>query len=243
VSMAVVSGVYKQATKGTLFSLVLLSALSQLDIPSKRLLVTIFSIAVSSGFVVYFLSSMDHSVEVTVYDRERKREAWELENYRKGEIDEIIELFETRGVEHNDAVLVVNKMAKYDNFFVDLMMAEELQISKPLPVNQTPYRFILEGLSFAVATFVPSATAVAVQEIVGGMSVVVYCWCVVVLLLGWYLHKTLTLHHLKSYALPGFYFSLALAACAVVHLIFQPNMFWPDSITISSCIKHCFSAA
>ena len=135
VSMAVVSGVYKQATKGTLFSLILLSALSQLDIPSKRLLVTIFSIAVSSGFVVYFLSSMDHLVEVTVYDRERKREAWELENYRKGEIDEIIELFETRGVEHNDAVLVVNKMAKYDNFFVDCTI-------EPI----TDYRAFLEKL-------------------------------------------------------------------------------------------------
>ena len=223
VSMAVVSGVYKQATRGTFFSLILLSALSQLDIAVKPLLTTMFSIALSGGVVVYFLSSMDHAVEVTVYDRERKREAWELDNYQKGEIDEIIELFETRGVEHDDAVLVVNKMAKYDDFFVDLMMAEELLMSKPLPVKRTPYRFVLEGVSFTLSTFVPSAAAVAAKGLfwVDSVSVVVYCWCVVVAVLGWCLHRTLTLHHLKSYALPGFYLFSALATCAVAHLVFQ----------------------
>ena len=157
-AMAVTMGMYKQASKGTLFSLILISALAP-RLPWAAVFWTLASLSLAGGVVVYLLASMDHSIEAQVYDRERRREAWELKNYRKGEVDEIIELFESRGLSHEDASIVVNKMATYDEFFVDLMMAEELMMVKPLPVETTPYRFALEGLSFALSMLLPLCVA------------------------------------------------------------------------------------
>eukprot|EP00985_Skeletonema_marinoi_P003260 scaffold1365_cov68-Skeletonema_marinoi.AAC.1 len=62
---------------------------------------------------------------------ERMRENWEMENYPEGEIREMIDMYKERGMSHEDAVTVINTMAKYKDFFVDVMMAEELQLQVP----------------------------------------------------------------------------------------------------------------
>lgn len=62
---------------------------------------------------------------------ERKREEWELENFAEGEIEEMIDLYEQRGMSRADATDVINKMAKYPQFFVDVMMTEELGLQVP----------------------------------------------------------------------------------------------------------------
>jgi len=59
---------------------------------------------------------------------ERKREEWEMENYPEGEIQEMIDIYKEKGMEHEDAKLVIETMAKYKDFFVDLMMAQELEL-------------------------------------------------------------------------------------------------------------------
>jgi VIT1/CCC1 family predicted Fe2+/Mn2+ transporter len=43
----------------------------------------------------------------------------------------MINRFEARGMERKDAELVVGKMAQYENFFVGLMVAEELGVQLP----------------------------------------------------------------------------------------------------------------
>lgn len=62
---------------------------------------------------------------------ERRRENWELENYPEGEVREMVDIYEERGMERKDAELVIKTMAKYKDFFVDVMMAEELQLQVP----------------------------------------------------------------------------------------------------------------
>lgn len=62
---------------------------------------------------------------------ERRREEWELENYPEGEIKEMREIYEEKGVSPEDAKLVVETMAKYKDFFVDIMMAQELELQVP----------------------------------------------------------------------------------------------------------------
>ena len=58
------------------------------------------------------------------YKRERRREQWELENFAKGEKQEMVELYVQRGMKEEDAEIVISKMAKYEQFFVDIMMME-----------------------------------------------------------------------------------------------------------------------
>jgi DNA damage-binding protein 1 len=62
---------------------------------------------------------------------ERKREEWELENFPEGELAEMVEIYENKGMSHEDAVSVIQTMAKYKDFFVDVMMAQELELQVP----------------------------------------------------------------------------------------------------------------
>jgi len=87
----------------------------------------IFADALSMG-VGEFLSSKAENEWIL---SERSREEWELENYPQGEIDEMIEIYESKGMSHDDAVQVINIMAQYKDFFVDVMMSQELELQVP----------------------------------------------------------------------------------------------------------------
>lgn len=87
----------------------------------------IFADALSMG-VGEFLSSKAENEWIL---SERKREAWEMENYPEGEVQEMIDIYEKRGMDRADATLVINTMSKYKDFFIDVMMAEELALQVP----------------------------------------------------------------------------------------------------------------
>ena len=87
----------------------------------------IFADALSMG-VGEFLSSKAENEWIL---SERGREEWELENYPAGEIQEMIDLYVKEGMEYEDAVLCINTMAKYKDFFVNHMMNMELQLQVP----------------------------------------------------------------------------------------------------------------
>ena len=200
INMAINSGILKQATRGTLFSIILVALLHPIITTTTLLLQTISSFAAISGLVLYFISLMDHTIKISKYDHERKREAWELRNYPKGEIDEIIELFEGRGVSSEDATYVVQRMAKYDEFFVDLMMAEELMMVKPLSLESTPLRFVYEGVSFGMSTCTPVIVAVLLKQLSGDLlqlSLVTWCHSLTLLQFIFCLFMYKKIHKLK----------------------------------------------
>jgi len=87
----------------------------------------IFADALAMG-VGEFLSSKAENEWIL---SERRRENWEMENYPEGEIREMIDIYEGRGMSREDATQVINTMAKYKDFFVDVMMAEELALQVP----------------------------------------------------------------------------------------------------------------
>ena len=62
---------------------------------------------------------------------EKAREKWELENHPEGEIEEMIDLYVGKGMSKEDATECINRMAKYPEFFVNVMMAEELELQVP----------------------------------------------------------------------------------------------------------------
>ena len=63
--------------------------------------------------------------------REREREAWELKNYKEGEIQEMVEIYEGRGMARADAEKVMRVCAKYEDAFVDMMLVDELGLERP----------------------------------------------------------------------------------------------------------------
>mmetsp|Transcript_12938 Transcript_12938/g.27910 ORF Transcript_12938/g.27910 Transcript_12938/m.27910 type:complete len:279 (+) Transcript_12938:27-863(+) len=87
----------------------------------------IFADALAMG-VGEFLSSKAENEWIL---SERQRENWEMENYPEGEIEEMIDIYENRGMSREDATQVITTMSKYQDFFVDIMMAEELALRVP----------------------------------------------------------------------------------------------------------------
>jgi DNA damage-binding protein 1 len=59
---------------------------------------------------------------------EFEREQWEFENYPEGEVAEMVDLFEKRGMAREDAEVAIGRMARHKEFFVNLMMTEELSL-------------------------------------------------------------------------------------------------------------------
>jgi DNA damage-binding protein 1 len=62
---------------------------------------------------------------------ERKREAWEMENYPEGELREMVEIYEKKGMDKQDAESMLTTMAKYKDIFLDNMMLHELGMQVP----------------------------------------------------------------------------------------------------------------
>lgn len=113
----------------------------------------IFADALSMG-VGEFLSSKATNEWIL---SERKREEWEMENYPEGEIQEMVDIFKDKGMEHEDAKLVIETMAKYKDFFVDVMMAQELELQVPQEdhVEESMREGVVMFLSFATFGTMP----------------------------------------------------------------------------------------
>jgi vacuolar iron transporter family protein len=88
---------------------------------------SVFADAVSMG-VGDALSTKSENEYILM---EKAREKWELDNHPEGEIEEMIDLYVNKGMTKDDATEVINRMAKYPDFFVNVMMAEELELQVP----------------------------------------------------------------------------------------------------------------
>lgn len=116
---------------GILTSFAIVAGAAGGNLPVSTVLIlgfsNIFADALSMG-VGEFLSSKAENEWIL---SEREREEWELINYPAGEIAEMVEIFENKGMSHEDSVQVINTMAKYKDFFVDVMMTQELELLVP----------------------------------------------------------------------------------------------------------------
>uniref|UniRef100_A0A7S3ZDZ3 Uncharacterized protein n=1 Tax=Lotharella globosa TaxID=91324 RepID=A0A7S3ZDZ3_9EUKA len=63
--------------------------------------------------------------------KEKEREEWEFDNYAKGEIDEMIDLYKSKGMNEEDATTIITTMAKYKDVFINQMMVDELGMIVP----------------------------------------------------------------------------------------------------------------
>lgn len=86
------------------------------------LLILGFSSLIADAFSMGMGDALSTKAEHQYIQNERDREEWEYDNDREGEEKEMVELYQERGMDEEDARLVITKMAKYKQFFIDVMM-------------------------------------------------------------------------------------------------------------------------
>jgi VIT1/CCC1 family predicted Fe2+/Mn2+ transporter len=87
------------------------------------------------------------------YERERAREAWEVEHFPEGERAELVELYKLKGYSQEDAERLVEIQSQDKKVWVDEMMIQELGL---LPDDRTPLLSALATLgAFVLAGSLP----------------------------------------------------------------------------------------
>jgi hypothetical protein len=93
------------------------------------------------------------ALEIKTYEayhlRERQREAWELDNFPEGEVEEMVQLYCKRGLPEQTARMVISGMATVPEFFVDVMMLVRGFLG--LPTIAQPARTCTSPLSPSLA--------------------------------------------------------------------------------------------
>jgi len=116
---------------GILLSISVVSAAAGAQLSWQNLLIMAAAAVVAGAFATgigEYISSKAHKEFVQA---EKRRAQWEFKHDKSGRVKEMAKLFEFRGMSRADSELVVNKMAQYDGFFVNLMVTEELGLQPP----------------------------------------------------------------------------------------------------------------
>ena len=92
---------------------------------------------------------------------ERSREEWQVRNNPEGEKKEMVEIYkvnelikQAKGIDHDDAVIITETLAKNSKVWVDVMMVEELGI---MGINDHPEKdAIVTFFAFTLFGLMPS---------------------------------------------------------------------------------------
>ncbi|KAL3817228.1 hypothetical protein ACHAXA_009515 [Cyclostephanos tholiformis] len=137
---------------GILTSFAIVAAAAGGNMPVPVVIVLGFSNILADALAMGVGEFLSSKAENEWILRERAREKWEMENYPEGEIREMIDIYESRGMSREDATTVIETMAKYTEFFVDVMMSEELSLRVPEKDHK------IESMKEGVVMFLSFAT-------------------------------------------------------------------------------------
>ncbi|KAF0685121.1 Aste57867_22946 [Aphanomyces stellatus] len=115
-------------------------------LPHAVILILGLAHLVADGLSMGMGDVLSTQAEIDLVHHERARETWEFDNFPEGEVQEMVELYESKGVDHEDATQVVEILSKYKEAFIDIMMVEELKL---MPVDEDDNPLIGGLVTFA----------------------------------------------------------------------------------------------
>lgn len=121
----------------TLFAIV--ASISGSDMSAAVVLVLGFSKLVGDGISMGMGDFLSEKAEIDFVKSELERENWEFENYPQGEVQEMVEIYQEKGIAKEDAETILNTLSKYPKLFVEHMMLQELELN-PGQIEDNPYK-------------------------------------------------------------------------------------------------------
>jgi DNA damage-binding protein 1 len=89
------------------------------------------------------------------YHEERAREQWEMQVHFCGEVEEMVQIYEQKGLSKADAETIIGTLSNYKEAFLNHMMVEELHMMPPNALHNALFGGIYLMLSFVVCGVVP----------------------------------------------------------------------------------------
>ncbi len=143
---------------GIITTFAVVSGVTGASLSTGVLLILGFANLFADGISMAFGDYLSTKAEREYHKAERKREEWEVDNHPEGEKQEMIEIYENRGLSKANAQKVVSIISKKKKTFVDIMMREELGIVES---DESPTKNALATFfSFAFFGFIPLLTYV-----------------------------------------------------------------------------------
>mmetsp|Transcript_45321 Transcript_45321/g.75203 ORF Transcript_45321/g.75203 Transcript_45321/m.75203 type:complete len:295 (+) Transcript_45321:32-916(+) len=152
----------------TTFAIVSAIAGARLSSPqtqAQTILVLGFATLIASGLSMGIGEFFSETSELEYINREKRREMWEFDNFKEGEIQEMIDIYRRKGISAKDAQIILQTMSKYKDFFVDHMMVQELNMQPPSGNEQPLKSGLVTLFSFLVFGFVPLLSYIFFQHI------------------------------------------------------------------------------
>ncbi len=141
------------ALDGTVTTFAVVSGVQGASLSHSIVLILGFANLIGDGLSMAIGNYLGTKSELEYIKEERKREEWEIENYPKGEVEEIRHIFEKKGFKGKDLERAVKIVTSDKKVWVDTMMLEELGLTSE---DKTPF---LSGLAtfiaFITAGFIP----------------------------------------------------------------------------------------
>ena len=138
---------------GIITTFAVVSGVAGAELGTKVVLILGLANLFADGFSMAVGAYLSAKSEQEYYDRERQREAWEVEHFPDGERAELLHIYKSQGYSAEDARQMVAIKSADPKRWVDAMMLEELGMLKD---ERNPLRAALATLlSFVIAGAVP----------------------------------------------------------------------------------------
>ncbi|MFA5108264.1 MAG: VIT1/CCC1 transporter family protein [Candidatus Micrarchaeia archaeon] len=143
---------------GTITTFAVVAGVTGAALSPGIVLIMGFANLIGDGISMAVGDYLSTKAENDYYDSERAREKWEADNYPDGEKREMVEIYEQKGIPKKDASSIMQILSRHKEAWVDVMMAEELELIKNngSPAKNAAVTFI----SFSIFGFIPLATYV-----------------------------------------------------------------------------------
>ena len=150
---------------GIITTFAIVAGISGADLETEVILVLGFANLIADGLSMGIGDYLSEVSEIEYINSEKKREEWEFDNFKEGEIQEMIEIYREKGVSKSDAETILRTMAKYKEFYIDHMMLQELELQPPSGDEEPAKGGLVTLLSFVAFGCVPLLSYLAFEAI------------------------------------------------------------------------------
>jgi len=141
------------AIDGSVTTFAVISGVAGASLSSNIVIILGLANLFADGFSMAVGNYLSSKSDREFIEKERKREEWEIENYPKGEVEEIRAIYRKKGFKGKNLENAVKTIISNKEVWVDTMMKNELNLieEKTSPIKKGAVTFV----SFAIVGFIP----------------------------------------------------------------------------------------